>query len=265
LLTEEEALQVFLDHLKKSGRGVWEGNPGPNPPDFIIVNPERNELAAVEHTRFFWPPEELTFGGALQRIKQDVNAQIEDRVQGVFGISIDHENRQAFSRDFNALPRAKQRNVSKWLAGQIETVGATMAVANRMHLDGPLPCTLIRYSDFGAGQMGWLRSMSIGNDPGIRLMAKQIEGSWDSFVERLDGSDTVLYELEAVLRRKAESLKSVDYGGRILLVEYYASLRQFLEAIMVVLDVPQTIDELYFLVLPGPEVVRWQGGDLDAA
>jgi hypothetical protein len=127
-VTEQEAIQVFVDYLKKAGRGRWEGNKGPDPPGFIIVNPERNELAAVEHTRFYWPPEEQTFGQALQSVKGDVNERIMNRVGGLFGISIDHENRQAFSRSFNALTRGKQRNVSKWLAGQIETVGATMAV-----------------------------------------------------------------------------------------------------------------------------------------
>lgn len=264
-MTEQEAIQVFLDYLKKAGRGSWEGNRGPDPPDFVIVNPATSQLAAVEHTRFFWPPEEQTFGHALHSVKRDVNQRIMNRVGGLFGVSIDHESRQAFSRSFNALGRAKQRNVSKWLAGQIETVGPTMAVRNEMHLDGPLPCTLIRYSDFGPGQIGWSRWMSMGNDLGIKLKAAEKDGSWHIFVERLDRPDTVLYELEAVLRRKAESLKLVDYGSRILLIEYYASFLDTLKYIMTVMNVPQTIDELYFLVFPGPEVARWQGGDLDAA
>jgi hypothetical protein len=264
-VTEQEAIQVFLDYLKKAGRGSWEATRGPEPPDFVIVNPQTSERAAVEHTRFFWPPEEQTFGQALQSVKRDVNERIMNRVRGLFGASIDHENRQAFSSSFDALARAKRSNVSKWLAGQIETVGPTMAVRNEMQLDGPLPCTLIRYSDFGRGQMAWLRSMSMGSDLGIKLKAAEKDGSWHSFVERLERPDTVLYELEAVLRRKAESLKLVDYGGRMLLIEYYASLLDTLKYIMTVLDVPQTIDELYFLVFPGPEVARWQGGDLDAA
>ena len=186
-----------------------------------------------------------------------------NRVGGLFAVSIDYEDRQAFSRSFNALARAKQRNVSEWLAGQIETVGPTMAVTDEMRLDGPLPCTLVRYSDFGPGQIAWLRSMPMAKDLGIRPMAAEIEGSYHLFVERLDRPDTMLYELEAVLKRKADSLKLVDYGGRILLIEYYASLVGTLEHIMIAMNVPQTIDDLYFLVFPGPEVVRWQGGSLD--
>jgi hypothetical protein len=109
--------------------------------------------------------------------------------------------------------------------------------------------------------MGWLRSMSMGSDLGIRVLARVEEGT--IHVDRLDGPRTVLGELEGVLVRKAERLKAIDYGRRLLIVEYYASSRQSLEYIIVVLNVPQTIDELYFLVFPGPEVVRWQGGDLD--
>ena len=246
-MTEEDGLRVLLDYFKKTDRGMWEGNPGPDPPDFIITNQQATEIQAVEHTRFFWPPEEVTFDLALDSVKKDVNQLIRNRAEGVFGVSIDHEKREAFSKSFSALSTTKRRGVSEWLAKQIETIGATMAVAQEKHLDDAFPCTLIRYSDFAPGQMLWLRSMSMGSDLGIRLSAN-VEHS-TIHVERLNGPNTMLGELERVLATKAESLKYIDYGRRTLLVEYYASLRETLEYVMTVLDVPQTLDDVFFLMM----------------
>lgn len=252
-MSEERAVEVFLDYLKEAGRGKWEGNRGPDPPDFIIANQQVGEIAAVEHTRFFWPPEELTLAWALQKVKQDVNRQIVNRVEGVFGVSIDHANREAFSESFSQLSRKNRRHVAEWLAREIASTGTTMGVTEEKGLHGPLPCRLIRFSDSGLGEMAWLRSMSTGSDLGVRPVAVQKEGEWYSRVERLDRPNTVLSELEATLRRKAEQIKSVEWGSRILLIEYFGPS---LDLIKPVLNVPERIDELYFLALPGPEIVE---------
>jgi len=258
-MTEEDGLRVLLDYFKKTDRGMWEGNPGPDPPDFIITNPQATEIQAVEHTRFFWPPKEVTFDLALDSVKKDVNQRIRDRAQGVFGVSIDHGNREAFAKSFNALSRRKRRGVSEWLAQQIERIGARMAVTQEKHLHGPLPCTLIRYGGFDPGEMVWLRSMSMGSDLGIRPLANVEQST--IHVERLNGPNTMLGELEEVLRQKAKRLKSVHYGRRVLLVEYYASLRETLEYVMTVLNVPQTLDDVFFLMMyeeSGPRIMEYK-------
>lgn len=160
-MTEEEALRLFLDYFKETGQGKWEGNPGPNPPDFLIVNPESNSLAAVEHTRFYWPPQDLTFSRALQSVKQDVNKSTSSCVHGLFGVSIEHDNREAFSESFRALPRGKRSGVSKWLAQEIVGIGTEMVVGeeeqllNGLHLRvrraGPDTCAHCRQGA-GGGQ-----------------------------------------------------------------------------------------------------------------
>lgn len=60
--------------------------------------------------------------------------------------------------------------------------------------------------------------------------------------------------MNRVVARKTRSVKRFQGRHRMLLVEYLCGLETSLQAIAKRVSVPAAVDELYYLVYPGPEV-----------
>lgn len=217
---ETEAMARFIEYLATMGRGKWNWQPGPDPPDFVMLGESGQERAAVEHTTFIWPRREADYAVALHKLTKAVTEQIKQHVDGTFLLQIDHSlGSSVFDEDFPALAGKNFASVVTNLANVIRRHGSTLAAGGVLLLNPHLRCFLIRQSIVGDGQLYFLHSFE------------------------LDG--TVATDLQRILERKASRLERFDAGVRIVLIDDYQRASDALKGLRQEIHIPSCITEVF--------------------
>lgn len=222
---EQAAIEALLRHFSGSGRGDWvielrpdEENRSEPLPDFVIREKRTNQLAAVEVTSFDWPLDIGTVQSGMNFAGREVAARLQGQVEGTFGITVD----LLVVRDAEAFARNRRGATIQQLADLVLEHGASMRVGESKGINEPFPLRLTRLSDSGDPYVGWVSIASV-----------------DSF-QRLD-------EMEEVLRQNSKKFAGFPRMPHLLLV-VVAMTEEALRLIGPALNIPDGVDELYFLI-----------------
>ncbi len=244
-IREAAAIDRLLRHYRAVGEGDWIPERGPDPPDFLIVNNLSQECAAVEHTSFIWPPDEIGWSSAVRAVIDEVRNAIRDH-PSLFVLWIDHDRLEAYLADYSALSKAGI--IAKWLIKELITRGVELPSGQPEVFTGPIRVVVTRYDSLRTGDVRLTRSMSTGSDLGIRLQVHMPSGR--IVRSRIDQAHSALECYETMLTQKAARLTKATAATRVLAVDDYSMSLARLTDLAKVLNIPAGIDECYVWLVP---------------